>query len=364
MQMAPLKDILIVDTSVFVQENFLEGARINTILNLSERGHFQLVLSDITVKEIKAQFKKRVSAAIIKHNELINDKRNDVRVLRNNSKGKAIIQKLPNEKTICNEFNEALDKELADAGATTLPYPTLNIGEVFEDYFNGKPPFGHGDKKQEFPDAFAIVHIEQWCKENGVTATILSKDKDFLSRTSPHCKVIFDYEKFIQEKLKEIETKRTDRLDQLYKAKSEAIDKDIIEWLEDEFANDSVFDDITNWMDVHDLSVEDIHVVSKEYEIIGDDKENLEIEVTAIVSYKATLEIDDANTGIYDKEDGIVMFRETTELTIEEHDLKVPIKINFYIPEPDEFDDGYEVLEINNSKDVRLSPDGHDSDYY
>jgi predicted nucleic acid-binding protein len=362
--MARSKDILIVDTSVFVQENFLEGARINTILNLSERKHFQLVLSEITVKEIKAQFKKRVSAAIIKHNELINDKKNDVRVLRNNPKGKLIIQKLPNEKTICSEFNDALDKELADAGATILPYPTLNIGEVFEDYFNGKPPFGHGDKKQEFPDAFVIVHIEQWCKENGVTATILSKDKDFLSRTSPHCKVVFEYEKFIQEKLKEIETKRTDRLDILYKAKSAAIDKDIIGWLEDEFANDTVFDDITNWMDVHDLDVEYINVVCKEYEIIGDDKENLEIEVTATVSYKAKLEIDDAETGSYDKEDGIVLFRETTEITIEEHDLKIPLKINFYIPEPDDFDDDYEVLEINDSKDVKLSADGYYHDYY
>lgn len=362
--MASAKEILIVDTSIFVQENFLEGARINTILNLSERGHFQLVLSEITVKEIKAQFKKRVRAAIIKHNELINDKKSDVRVLRNNPKGKTIIQKLPNEKIICKEFNETLDKELDDAGATILPYPTLNIGQVFEDYFNSKPPFGHGDKKQEFPDAFAIAHIEQWCEENKVTATVLSKDKDFSSRKSAHCTVILEYEKFIEDKLKDIESKRTDRLDLLYNAKSADIDKDIIKWLEEQFENESVFDHITNYMDIHDLDVKDIHVVSKEYEIIGDDKENLEIEVTATVAYKATLEIDDVDTGIYDKEDGVVLFRETTEIEIKQNDLEIPLKINFNITEPDVYEEEYDIMEINNSKDVDLSPDGWDDGYY
>jgi hypothetical protein len=171
-------DNVFLDTSLFVKENFLEGKRINSIFSLSSKKYFNLYISVITLNEIKNQYKKRITAAIEKHNHLINDKANDIRVLRNNKSGKDILQKFPKIKDLCAEFDENIEAALEDAGAIVLDYPVLNVMEVFNHYFSGLPPFDKAEKKAEFPDAFAIAHVQLWCNENSTTAIILTQDKD------------------------------------------------------------------------------------------------------------------------------------------------------------------------------------------
>lgn len=87
---------LFIDTSIFVQENFLEGTRINTILYPAAQGQIRIFLSEITLNEIKVQFKRRATIAFDKLCEFINDKVNrlSINVLRNNAEGKNIIKRL------------------------------------------------------------------------------------------------------------------------------------------------------------------------------------------------------------------------------------------------------------------------------
>jgi len=53
------------------------------------------------------------------------------------------------------------------------------VPEVFERYFKQTPPFGGGGKKHEFPDAFVILAVEQWCKQNQESMYVVSGDQDF-----------------------------------------------------------------------------------------------------------------------------------------------------------------------------------------
>lgn len=47
-------DIVFIDTSVFIAENyFASGNRIHTLMQLAEEGKINLVLSEITVKEVR-----------------------------------------------------------------------------------------------------------------------------------------------------------------------------------------------------------------------------------------------------------------------------------------------------------------------
>lgn len=355
---------IFIDTSIFVQENFLEGDRIKTLFDLSEKGHVDIILTEITVGEVKNQFRKRAQAAFDKHNELINDKEDlGIRVLRNNSEGQHIIKKLPAIKKIRCEFNEKFDEALKRARVIISPYATMDIGEVFKKYFNNTPPFGSGKKKEEFPDAFAVAQIEQWAKEKNWIVTVLTNDKDFDKVDGKHISVVKDFDKFLDEQLKQVtEQQRLDKLDELYLLKSTQIDKEIIEWVNDEFDDDSVFDDVANWMEIHDKTINSVKVLSKEYELISTDEDYLTIEINAVVSYKVSLTVDDEESGIWDSEDKVMLFRRETTLELEQNDLAIAMKLRFNIADDEDYDDDFEVLDINDGKAIDIDPDGF-SDY-
>lgn len=53
--------------------------------------------------------------------------------------------------------------------------------KVLENYFASKAPFeATGIKKSEFPDAFALVTLEDWAKKNGTKVLVVSKDQGCL----------------------------------------------------------------------------------------------------------------------------------------------------------------------------------------
>ena len=53
--------------------------------------------------------------------------------------------------------------------------------KVLEDYFASKAPFeASGVKKSEFPDAFALVTLEEWARKNGTKVLVVSKDQGCL----------------------------------------------------------------------------------------------------------------------------------------------------------------------------------------
>src|SRR5690606_25831618 len=61
---------------------------------------------------------------------------------------------------------------------------TANHKEIFKRYFEKLPPFGIGQKKDQFPDAFILNTIELWCENNMSGVFVVSSDKDMLSYTS------------------------------------------------------------------------------------------------------------------------------------------------------------------------------------
>src|SRR5665213_253757 len=133
------------DTSIFVQENFLEGKRINEFFHLSAAGSIQMFLSEITVNEIKARFKKQARVALELHNELLNKR--EIAVLRNDLNEKYRIQKFPKIDKVAQNFDALLDIELRKAKAIIIPYPVIDSGIIFKKYFEGSFPFNTGEPK-------------------------------------------------------------------------------------------------------------------------------------------------------------------------------------------------------------------------
>lgn len=64
--------------------------------------------------------------------------------------------------------------------ATAVPY--VDAKEIFSDYFNTRPPFSPtGNKKAEFPDAFILKGIKEYCLNNASsTILVISDDPDWV----------------------------------------------------------------------------------------------------------------------------------------------------------------------------------------
>ena len=189
-------DNIYLDTSIFEANNFLESKRINEILKLAEEGEIQIVLPVITYYETRNRAIKNIKEA----NNRFKKYRDETRTLRNIASLKDRFEPL-DEETCIKEFLEEFEARLSAANCVFLEYPLVNIGSVFEKYFGEDYPFGGGNKKHEFPDAFALLTIEAWCAKEKVKCFVFSNDKDLLNYKSNLLVIVESYEKFLDKTL-------------------------------------------------------------------------------------------------------------------------------------------------------------------
>ena len=80
----------------------------------------------------------------------------------------------------------AFDKFLERANVTILHTDGVRPSSVFQEYFSVEPPFSHGKKEKEFPDAFAIETLLQLSEQRGKKVYVVSADDDFAKACSHH----------------------------------------------------------------------------------------------------------------------------------------------------------------------------------
>lgn len=349
---------IILDTNIFVKENFLEGKRIRQLLKLSEEEKIKIVITKITVGEVKNRYKKFTRKAVKDLNEFKNQF--ESRVLRNDSVGKKIYDRIIN-KDIEKAFNEKFDKILIKSKVLTIDYSELNIQTVFRKYFDNVYPFSGGNKKTEFPDAFALALIEKWCIENEVQCIIFSSDKDFLNFESLHFDVRKDYESYLDEKLQYYLTQenRISILHKLFEKNSEKIDKEIEEWYRYKLDDTSLYYSVI-WFEIHDIEITEVNIKEKSYQIVSIDEESIEIEIEADLTFKVEIVIDDEDYSHYDNEDNVMYYFETKIDEIERN-VTATLSVLAHIINENDYDDELEILEIN--KDVNLVIEEQYEDY-
>lgn len=317
----------------------------------------------LTVNEIKANFKKRAERAIEKHGQLINNKSLDehgkkinIDVLKNSEAAGDLIKRMPKLLFLVEEFSEALDNALTDAKVTILDYPKIDTSQIFDDYFNSKPPFGAADKKSEFPDAFAIAQIEQYGLDKGKNILVFSEDKDFYSRVSGSFTIVKNYKDFIEELLG---VSRSMKLEEIIEKKAKDLDKYVISWLEDELNDESIYIDIVNYMEIHDITINSAEVIDRKFETVGGDKETFEVEAIVEVKIDVSVQIDDEESGIYDSEDKVMLFREQIDKEVQQT-VEIPVLLSFYIVDEKDFSEDFDIVEYNKGKSLELEG----PDYY
>ncbi len=345
-------DIIFIDTSIFESNNFLESKRIREVYKLAERGDIKIVLPELTYDEIV----NRISKNILDASQKFKKYRNDTRALRNVQSLSDKFEPFDNDE-VQKEFVEKLENQFSKSNIQIVDYPTLNIKDIFRSYFEKRFPFGLGGKKSEFPDAFALKSIELWAEENNVKVLAFSKDNDMLNYNSSNLEIIEDFDLWLSNKIKEIEgkyhQKRLDEIEDFVNNKSEAIQKDVANWVNDQLDDYTKYYEYSNYLEVHDLSIVDIKTDIEDYNITNVSEDYISVELRMYVNYKVEIIIDDEDYMIKDYDTKEWIFMDTKPLLIDEIRY-IDVELIFEIEPDDETVYEPEIETINNGKNLNI----------
>ena len=346
--MACTGDPIFLDTQVFEEASFnFKTTKLVSLEEQVEKGNVRLILTDITVLEVKA----RIEKTVFEQFEGFKKFKHNARVLRSSTLSEVKAALNLDKKNVVADLHQQFEEFIQRTKAEIIDTSALPAGPVFEKYFATKPPFGAGNKKSEFPDAFVVNGLVEWTKKNAEPLYVISGDKPFQSACEP-LKTLHVYATL------------STLLDRIIFADAVAgfIRDQILERIEDikEDAKQE-FEDRVYIIDDEDGDAE-MSVYSLELEgqpeiiEVGDD--SAMVEVHFMGEFAAHLSYDDSSTGMYDNETKSMIFMERKHKILDkEEEFIIEVKVEFEVFDPDSFkiaetslvqpDDGYSVSTSN-----------------
>nr|WP_294796154.1 PIN domain-containing protein [uncultured Mucilaginibacter sp.] len=306
---------IFLDTQTVVQNNYFTSHRLNELFDVAAAGHINLFLTEITISEIKSNIMEDLQKSfseIKQFNKAIN---NNGKIIKNLNYGKNYTQlPLIDLEAAFAELSTQLENIIKTSRITTIDYSTV-AANVFSKYFNREQPFGIGKKKSEFPDAFVISAVENWCQTTNEKMYFISGDKDFKGFMSESI-IIEDSLSSILDKInKQLHADRYELISKIYYGNQIQLMQNIkdafIFKIKDEIGFDISID-----------SVEVTHFELKGYTVedMSDITETI-LQVTGETSYKMDVTYEDCSLAFYDREDDKYYGCQSTTVTLEQEQL-------------------------------------------
>lgn len=328
------------------------------LFDLAEKGYVRILMPEITENEWLKHFRENTKipfADIERKTPLLGISETD-----------GLLEKY---KLIVKEYEDLTEKafkthmDRAKVIRLGYDYAKDQISEVFGKYFAQEKPFGPKGKKDEFPDAFVLVSLEKYAKENKIEKIIvISTDNDMKDYQSDILQA-WDPITYLNEinavkipaysKLKKSELKKvSDDVVSLMSYVSgqpfslmKRIQDEVEEYLSDTF----VYSERFNYVDVEYVDIKHIKVNSdaKSLQILSIEEDSIEalfdVDVEAVVG---VTHFDEENS-IWDSEEKDFLFRENTST-----DLKISstVTVTIIFPRPEE---GYDMSEIMEDTEIK-----------
>jgi hypothetical protein len=233
------------------------------LIRLAAVGELQLILTYVTEQETRKRITLHAKDAFRQAKSF---KKVD-RIVKNllTPEGFKALDETDEGKLLAG-MQEEFARFLLVTNAKILPIDDIPPKAVFERYFRAKPPFSEsGDKKSEFPDAFAAAALQKWCEEvPGRKLFVVSLDRDWRLTCKEvkrfiHIRKLDELlEKFADSEvvadLKEAINARSDDLVSLLKGKIEGGSVYF-------YADDSALEGEVDHVEDVDIEIEDVHVV-------------------------------------------------------------------------------------------------------
>jgi len=333
-----MKDIVVLDTSIFIKENFLHGNKIKGLISLSKKGMIDLYITEITYEEILANFAKNIGLALSAKRKF----EKEHRVLRNNVSFDTFFSKF-DKKELIEPFKKEIDGLINQNIINKIPYTSLNIGNVFKKYFNTVPPFSNGNKKAEFPDAFSIELVKEYFKSQQSPIKFFSKDKDFLHCDEKNLSFSDKYEDYIDGINKRI--LQSEATEKMFESSKYKFIDEFKQWFKENLCDESLYWTIIFSENIYNIEVKEVKVTDLQYKIIDINDDIVTIDVCANVFVSVDILIDDEDTMYYDSDDKEYHYFDKKNISVE-RTFKSSIISTAEIISEEDFSD-FEIESIN-----------------
>jgi hypothetical protein len=290
------------DTEVFVAHRFMfESGPLKRLADLSAAGTVHLVITDTTVREVRKKIEDQV------HDTCggIEKKLAGAPAVRGLI-APALLNALDAAALRAQLFAK-LDEFLNTSKAERLPHSDEAAKQVLDDYFDGEPPFGKGDKKHQFLDAIALKSLLLFAQDEGIEVYVVSRDPDVKSVCDGEDEFIRLEE--LSGVLTLVEIADQKALDVVVSATSK-IKQRVIEEVERAGFYIEQDGDVEN-VEVVDVEVGDLKVQKVDDGVV-------EFAGSARVTVRADVSYGDPDTASYDHEDGLLIYHHQVEKRIED----------------------------------------------
>ena len=297
-----MKDIVFIDTNIFEKNNFLDGNRINSLLELSKAEIIKIIMPMLIKDEIKSRFKKNIKKTTESHQTFVNKSH----VLKNIKSHDKYFDTIDID-DIITEFNAIFDNRLLDAKVTFINYPSnLDLSEIFSLYFKQEKPFGSASKKNEFPDVFAIKIIEQWCDRKKINKIIvLTDDKDWIEYPSTLFQINNEIE-YVDFKLKEYDKtkEKLKFLEAIFMEKHAFLQEEIRCFIHGKLEKFDFYSKKLNYVEIEEVSIKELYVdLDIEYYINTVNDTIINFECNVDIAFDIDITHIDEDSGFYDTDD-------------------------------------------------------------
>ena len=240
MEIKPPPRLVALDTQVFESYNFNYNSKVfRTLVELAQQEKIRLLLTSVTLHEIRAHITKRAVLTSQAIEQTINDlKKKDfkpqgdtkrVRFPANSdllNEFKTKVQELaPNFDQINQELLDQLEAFLQETDFKIIEVDRVSVVDIFKNYFSGTPPFGEGKKKYEFPDAFALLALQKEAEDRNRIIYVVSGDSDWekFCSSSEGLSLIGKLDELLETIIRETDSDEVDECYELYSDKEDEI---------------------------------------------------------------------------------------------------------------------------------------------
>jgi hypothetical protein len=284
------------DTCIFVAENYSSTAY-HTLIRLGTIGAVKLKTTDITLREIKSQIKEKVAEAV----KSLQAKSAKSSVLRNFEDYSELMEKFSAEQAeaLAAELWDRVDEQLKQANVEVIDASTIAAGPIFDAYFEQKPPFGAGEKRKEFPDAFVVAALEAWCEEKGEELHVITTDGTVrqacdesdnlypLEKLADFVDLALRRDEYVERAMAYLEQ----HTDPLQDAIKEGVEDRYIHLMDEDGDGEATVNEIESFY------VDDV---------VGIDDDHMVVRCSASVNITASVSYDDAAMQVWDSEDKVL----------------------------------------------------------
>lgn len=168
------------DTNIFQSEGYrFEEGYLKRLEQFCENQIATLIISEVVNREIKSHISQSVKEA---QDKFMQGLKGIKKYWKINEEEIEQIKKLAfNDTSYQDLVSIDLNKFQQSTSLEIIGFENVSIEILMDKYFNCEPPFGLAKKKTEFPDAIALLSLDEWADRNETKIIAVSNDGDWES---------------------------------------------------------------------------------------------------------------------------------------------------------------------------------------